>query len=212
MGARRANVPVAMCPVCVPAPPGVFLPVAMYRYCTRVPCVPCVSRLPPVSFYRYCTVRVFRVSRECPGSPRCLFTGTVPRAYRGFRPHRRPLRVCRTRLHFADRLRAGAGRRSGSGRRQGRVCWGRPLLSRPRGAVGFGLAAVESAAASVVALTSDVRGVCCWWVWLVVRFVCVPLCVRVFRVSRVCPGSPRCLFTGTVPGLVLYTILGVLYQ
>jgi len=24
----------------------------------------------------------------------------------------------------------------------------------------------------------------------------VPLCVRVFRVSRVCPGSPRCLFTG----------------
>jgi len=26
--------------------------------------------------------------------------------------------------------------------------------------------------------------------------VCVPLCVRVFRVSRVCPGSPRCLFTG----------------
>ena len=32
--------------------------------------------------------------------------------------------------------------------------------------------------------------------WMVVRFVCavlVPLCVRV---SRVCPGSPRCLFTG----------------
>jgi len=25
----------------------------------------------------------------------------------------------------------------------------------------------------------------------------VPLCVRVSRVSRVCPGSPRCLFTGT---------------
>jgi hypothetical protein len=47
--------------------------------------------------------------------------------------------------------------------------------------------------ASVVALTSDVRGVCCWWVWLVVRFVCVPLCVRVFRVSRVCP-----VFTGTI--------------
>jgi hypothetical protein len=43
-----------------------------------------------------------------------------------------------------------------------------------------------------------VRGVCCWWVWLVVRLVCVPLCVRVSRVSRVCPGSPRCLFTGTV--------------
>jgi hypothetical protein len=43
-------------------------------------------------------------------------------------------------------------------------------------------------------------------VWIVVRFVCVvrvPLCVRV---SRVCPGSPRCLFTGTgtVQAPVLY--------
>ena len=28
------------------------------------------------------------------------------------------------------------------------------------------------------------------------RLVCVPLCVCVSRVSRVCPGSPRCLFTG----------------
>ena len=45
------------------------------------------------------------------------------RAHRGLWPHRRPLRVCRARLHFADRLRAGAGRRSGSGWRQGRVCW-----------------------------------------------------------------------------------------
>jgi hypothetical protein len=47
-----------------------------------------------------------------------------------------------------------------------------------------------------------------YWDWMVVRFVCVvcvPLCVRVSRVSRVCPGSPgvylpvsaRCLFTGT---------------
>jgi len=38
---------------------------------------------------------------------------------------------------------------------------------------------------------ADVRVACCWWVWMVVRFVCVvrvPLCVRV---SRVCPGSPR---------------------
>ena len=34
---------------------------------------------------------------------------------------------------------------------------------------------------------------------LVVRFVRVirvPACARVSRVSRVCPGSPRCLFTG----------------
>ena len=34
-----------------------------------------------------------------------------------------------------------------------RVRWGRPLLNRPRGAVGSGPAALESAAASVVALT-----------------------------------------------------------
>jgi len=54
------------------------------------------------------------------------------------------------------------------------------LLSRPRLSRGFGRRA-------------DVRGVCCWWVWMVVRFVCVvrgPLCGRVSRVSRVCPGSP----------------------
>ena len=42
------------------------------------------------------------------------------------------------------------------------------------------------------------RGMC-RWVWMVVRFVClcvirVPVCARV---SRVCPDSPRCLFTGT---------------
>ena len=37
--------------------------------------------------------------------------------------------------------------------------------------------------------------------WMVVRFVRViglPACARVSRVSRVCPGSPRCLFTGMV--------------
>ena len=33
-----------------------------------------------------------------------------------------------------------------------------------------------------------------------VRVIRVPACARVSRVSRVCPGSPRCLFTGTVPG------------
>ena len=58
------------------------------------------------------------------------------------RPHRRPLRVCCARLHLADRLRAGAGRRSGSGSAGGgrvgtsAVRWGRPLLSRPWGALG----------------------------------------------------------------------------
>jgi hypothetical protein len=71
------------CPVCVPAPPGVFLQV-------------CVPARPPGVFLPvlYCTgtyryrclftgtvhcvplcVRVSRVSRVCPGSPRCL-TGT----------------------------------------------------------------------------------------------------------------------------------------
>ena len=42
----------------------------------------------------------------------------------------------------------------------------------------------------------------CRWVWMVVRFVRVirvHACARVSRVSCVCPGSPRCLFTGTVP-------------
>jgi hypothetical protein len=41
------------------------------------------------------------------------------------------------------------------------------------------------------------------WVGLVVRFVCVirvPVCARVCPLSRLaaCPGSPRCLFTGTL--------------
>ena len=42
--------------------------------------------------------------------------------------------------------------------------------------------------------------------WMVVRFVRVirvPACARVSRVSRVCPGSPRCLFTGPVRACVL---------
>ena len=53
-------------------------PVTFYRYSTGT----CVSRLPPVSFYRHALIRVpacarvSRVSRVCPGSPRCLFTGT----------------------------------------------------------------------------------------------------------------------------------------
>ena len=93
--------------------------------------------------------RLRRGRCACPPPP------LASRAHRGLRAHRRPLRVCRSRLHFADRLRAGTGRCSGSGRRPGWVCWGRPLLSRPRGAVGSGpaavLAAVDSAAVSAVA-------------------------------------------------------------
>ena len=91
----------------------------------------------------------------------------------------------------------GAGRRSGSGWRQGRVRWGRPLLSRTRGAVGSGAAAVESAAVSAVALSC---GLCVGgFGWIVVRFVCVirvpPGCAPVCPVCPVCvpAGSPRCL-------------------
>ena len=72
--------------------------------------------------------RLRRGRCACPPPP------LASRAHRGLWPLRRPLRICRARLLFADRLRAGAGRRSGSGWMQGRVRWGRPLLSRPRGA------------------------------------------------------------------------------
>ena len=118
--------------------------------------------------------------------------------------HRRPLRVCKRvccarlhlGLHFADRLRAGAGRRSGSGRRPGRVRWGRPLLSRPRGAFGSVAAAVESAADSVIARSCGRAGVLVGLDGCEV-LLCDP-CARVRPcVPCVCPGSPRCLFTGT---------------
>ena len=84
---------------------------------------------------------------------------------------RRPL-LSRRGEALWERVEAGSGSLGGTASSE----------SRPRGAVGSGLSAVESAAASVVA--PDVRGVCCWWVWMVVRFVCVvrvPLCVRVSR-------------------------------
>ena len=68
----------------------------------------------------------------------------------------------RTAGHYASAARAfisptafeqarGGALGAGGGRVGGRVCWGRPLLSRPRGAVGSGPAAVESAAVSAVA-------------------------------------------------------------
>ena len=67
-----------------------------------------------------------------------------------------------------------------------------PLLSRPRGAVDSGpaavLAAVESGAVSAVAWSC---GCVVGFGWMVVRFVRVirvPACARVSRVSRVCPG------------------------
>jgi hypothetical protein len=45
---------------------------------------------------------------------------------------------------------------------------------------------------------------------MVVRFVCVirvPVCARVSRVCPVCPGSPRCLFTGTCKLEVTFDVL-----
>ena len=76
------------------------------------------------------------------------------------------------------------------------------VLSQWRGAVDSGpaavLAAVESVAVSAVARSC---GCVVGFGWLVVRFVRVIrvlACARVSCVSRVCPGSPRCLFTGTV--------------
>ena len=67
---------------------------------------------------------------------------------------------------------------------------------RALGAVGSGPAAVLAAVRTVGrGFGRRVVVRVCRWVWMVVRFVCVirvPVCARV---SRVCPGSPRCLFT-----------------
>ena len=124
----------------------------------------------------------------------------APRAHWDFRPHRRPLRICCARLHFADRFRAGAGRRPGSGRRQGvrfmvkfAGAWGWSFLSRPlvdRGVRG-GLRWLgrPRARRAVLRLFNAFVG----------RDGCEGcLCeVRVREsVCPVCPGSPRCLFTG----------------
>ena len=72
----------------------------------------------------------------------CVFPGMFP----GSRAPGEPevsLWLLPVQIRTFVRLRAGAGRRSGSGRRPGRVRWGRPLLSRPRGAFGSWAAAVE---------------------------------------------------------------------
>ena len=133
-------------------------------------------------------------------------TGTVPvRAHRGLWPHRRPLRICRARLLFADRFRAGAGRRSGSGWRQGRVRWGRPLLSRPPGRGELSALGLPLFMRLLSRLRfrpsrgrAGVKGRVCRWVWMVVRFVCVirvPVCARVSRVCPVCVPAPPVSFT-----------------
>ena len=93
----------------------------------------------------------------------------------------------------------------GTGSGYARVRWGRPLLSRPRGAVGSGPADVEPAAVSAVAWSCGCQagvGVCRWGSLARCSLgldgcevcLCDP-CARVRPcvpcVSRVCPGSPR---------------------
>jgi len=104
--------------------------------------------------------------------------GTPPAGLRATRLLRAPS----FRRYFADRLRAGAGRRSGIGRRQGRVRRGRSLLSRPRGAV-----VMRSAPGLRLLSRPRIRSLrsragVYRWVWMVVRFVCVirvePVCAR----------------------------------
>jgi len=115
---------------------------------------------------------------------------------RGLRPHRRPIRDSAARAFISP---TGDGRPPLSRRgeahwerawRQGRVRRGRPLLSRPRGAVGFGwlpgAAAVESAADSVVARSCGVGALVgwdgCFLVYGCERFrpcaSCMPVCPR----------------------------------
>ena len=60
------------------------------------------------------------------------------------------------------------------------------------------LAVVESVAVSAVARSCGCVVGFGWFVVRFVRVIRVPACARVSRVSRVCPGSPRCLFTGYV--------------
>ena len=145
--------------------------------------------------YRYLAHARLRLSRLVVSTLELIW-GSVSLSASALWPLSRPLRICRARLHFADRLRAGAGRRSGSGRRPGRVRWGRPLLSRPRGAFGSVAAAVESAADSVIARSCGRAGVLVGLDGCEV-LLCDP-CARVRPcVPCVCPGSPRCLFTGT---------------
>ena len=128
-----------------------------------------------------------RVSRVCPGSPRCLFTGI-----RCVRPGS-PVSFYRYRIF----IRGGHSSANSIPYSTVQYRRGRPLLSRPRGAVDSGLTAVLSRSRFSVFVRVCVFG----FGWMVVRFVRVirlPACARVSRVSRVCPGSPRCLFTDSI--------------
>ena len=89
----------------------------------------------------------------------------------------------------------------GSGRRPGRVRWGRPLLSPPRGEFCSGDAAVQLAADSVVARSCGRPGVLmgldgCDLVTFFSCVIRVPVCPCTPVCPVCCPGSPRSLFTG----------------
>ena len=84
--------------------------------------------------------------------------------------------------------RTATGRRSGSGWRQGRVRWGRPLLSRPRGVVGSGPAAVLAAVLVSAAVSGFAFG--CRVVVLVCRGFG---CLSGSSVSSVCPRVRLCV-------------------
>ena len=115
------------------------------------------------------------------------------------RTARRPLRICRARLHFADRLRSS---------RRGEALWerveagsGSPGAASSESAAGSGRLRACGCSAAVLAAVESVavfvRVCVVGFGWMVVRFVRVIRVPACARVSRVCPGSPRCLFTGT---------------
>ena len=171
-----------VCPLCVPAPPGIFLPVPVL-FCTGVSRLPrCLSLPVPVLF---CTGTFTGVSRLPPVSlNRYRYcTGYVSR-------------LPPVSLNLVPRcLFTGTGVLSvveiwsystvqsrlppvsfyrystevGSGPALRMLSRPRFRLSRGRAGVSLGLDGCE-----------------------------VRLCDPCARVSRVCPGSPRCLFTGTV--------------
>ena len=121
-----------VCPVC-PGSPGVFLPVTVYGYARRA------------------SVQFSKRSRSHRDAARSLVVQACVKT------PEKCLLACRT-----NSTNETTGTVPSS--RHGEVLWereaavlgllaGRPLLSRPRGAVGSGPAAVESAAVSAVALT-----------------------------------------------------------
>ena len=117
-------------------------------------------------------------------------------------PEELPVHCSPTPPLRATSRRAGGGARSdGSGRRPGRVRWGRPLLSPPRGEFCSGDAAVQLAADSVVARSCGRPGVLmgldgCDLVTFFSCVIRVPVCPCTPVCPVCCPGSPRSLFTG----------------